>query len=411
MAKRVVAATALALAAGALATPAAGAGATPGLPLVVIDTERRIVDDPKVDARMRIVSGGATRFSGRIGIEIRGTSSMAYPKKQYAIEVRGAKGKGRDVRLLGMPRDDDWVLQGPYGDKTLMRNAVAYRTARSLGQYASRTRFVEVVINDDLRGVFVLMEPPELGEHRVAGEHLVEMTAPYKTKAGDRSFPSVTGQRFIHADPKPKDMGPRRTRWIQRRLSGAEAALYGPSFADAARGWRAHVDERSAVDAVLLHELLKNQDAFHASLFLHAAPGKRLRIGPAWDFDIAMGNSDFGESARLEGWMTPGRPWAGRLLQDPGFARALIARWRQLRAAGLREHVLAQVDANAARLRAAQARNFRRWPILGVRVWPNPVDPATGRALPDHRSEVAALRGWIDARVAWIDANVGGLAP
>ena len=81
-----------------------------------------------------------------------------------------------------------------------------------------------------------------------------------------------------------------------------------------------------------------------------------------------------------------------------------------MRAAGLREHLLGQVDANAARLRAAQARNFERWPILGTRVWPNPVDPATGRPRPDYRSEVAALRAWIYARVAWIDANIAGLA-
>jgi CotH kinase protein len=317
-----------------------------------------------------------------------------------------------------MPRDDDWVLQGPYGDKTLMRNVVAYRTARSLGHYASRTRFVEAVINDDFRGVFVLMEPPELGERRVAasnddvtGGYLVEMTAPHKVTEGDASFASVTGQRLVHADPEPDDMGPRRTRWIRRHLRAFEAALYGPAFADPARGWRAYLDERSAVDHVLLHELTKNEDAFHASLFVHKASGAKLRLGPAWDFDIAMGNSDFGESARLEGWMTAGRPWSGRLLQDPGFARAVAARWRELRAAGLREHLLDQVDANAARLRAAQVRNFERWPILGTRVWPNPVVPATGRPPPDYRSEVAALRAWISVRVAWIDANVAGLAP
>jgi hypothetical protein len=410
MATRTLAAAGLALVAGALGLAAPAVAAPARLPLVVIDTERRIVDDPKVDATMRIAARGRIRFSSRIGIEIRGTSSMAYPKKQYAIEVRDRDGDGRDAAPLGLPAADDWVLQGPYGDKTLMRNALAYRIARSTGRYASRTRFVEAVVNDDYRGVFVLMEPPELGRRRVAGEHLLELTAPYKVTPGDAHFPSLTGQRLIHADPEPEEAGPGPTRRIRHHLRAFEAALHGPAFADPAAGWRAHLDEASAVDHVLLHELLKNQDAFHASLFVHKPARGRLRLGPAWDFDIAMGNSDFGESARVAGWMTAGRPWAGRLLQDPGFARALAARWRGLRAAGLREHALALVDANAGRLRGAQARNFERWPILGARVWPNPVDPATGAPPPDWPAEVAALRGWLEARIAWIDANVDGLA-
>jgi hypothetical protein len=407
MVKRAVTVAAVALAAGLATTPGEAAGAPGALPRVVIDTERRIVGDPKVDGRMRIAAGGRTRFSGRIGIEIRGTSSMAYPKKQYAIEVRDRDGDGRRVRLLGLPREDDWVLQGPCGDKTLMRNALAYETARSMGRYASRTRFVEAVVNGDFRGAFVVMEPPELGARRVAGDYLLELTPPYKVKEGDASFASATGQRLIHADPEPKEMGPRRTGAIRRRSAAFESALHGPAFADPARGWRAHLDERSAVDHVLLHELLKNQDGFHASLYVHAPARGRLPLGPAWDFDMAMGNSDVGDSARVEGWITAGRPWAGRLLQDAGFVRALAARWSELRARGLREHLLGRVDAHAARLRHAQARNFRRWPILGVRVWPNPAG-----ALPaDYPSEIAALRTWLARRVAWIDANVGGLAP
>jgi hypothetical protein len=119
MARTKVTVAALALTAGGLAAPASAKSPPPQLPLVVIDTAQRIVDDPKVDATMRILSGRsttrfwATRFSGRVGIEIRGNSSMAYPKKQYAIEVRDRQGKGRDARLLGMPRDDTGCCRAP----------------------------------------------------------------------------------------------------------------------------------------------------------------------------------------------------------------------------------------------------------------------------------------------------------
>ena len=422
----------VALAASVAAIGAASAAAAPGpaasavratLPLMVIDTERRIVDDPKVTARMRVIDRGpgrvnrpgqrATGYDGRIGIEIRGTSSMAYPKKQYSIETRTATGRNRSVRLLGLPKENDWVLQGPYGDKTLMRNVVAYATARGLGAYASRTRYVEVVVNRDYRGVFVLMETPKIDTRRVAardddvtGGYLLEMTDRYKLKRGDQSFASSTGQALVHTDPEPKEMGPARTRWIRGHLAAFESALYGPSFADPSRGWRAYLDEPSAVDVVLINELFKNEDAFRSSLFVHKSSGIKLRLGPVWDFDVAMGNSSYGDSQRLEGWITTGRPWASRLLQDPAFVEALIQRWQQLRAGGLQGQLLRRVDASVRTLGSAPARNFRRWPILGVPVWPNPLDPVTGRS---YAAEVEFLRSWLTARIAWIDANLAGL--
>lgn len=126
------------MAIGATATAAPGPKAwvvRATLPLVAIDTEGRIVNEPKVSARMRVIDRGAGRvnrlgmratgYDGAIGIEIRGSSSLGYPKKQYSIETRTAGGKNRSVRLLGLPKENDWVLQGPYGDKTLLRNSVA----------------------------------------------------------------------------------------------------------------------------------------------------------------------------------------------------------------------------------------------------------------------------------------------
>ena len=420
-----------ALAASAVAAATAAPAASPGsaaseagatMPLVAIDTERPIVDRPKVTGRMKVIdrrrARPATIDAGAIGIEFRGSSSLEYPKKQYGVETRTAKGENRNVRLLGLPKENDWVLQGSYGDKTLMRNVVAYGTARALGAYASRTRYVELRVNGDYRGAYVLMETPKLDERRVAaddrdvtGGYLLELTARSKLTRGDRSFASSTGQALVHTDPEPEEMGPARTRWIREHVAAFESALHGPAFTDPSRGWRAYLDERSAVDVVLLNELFKNEDAFRSSLFLHKPSGAKLRLGPVWDFDVAMGNSSHGESARLEGWITTGRPWASRLPQDPAFADALIRRWRRLSASGLQEWLLRRVDASVRALGSARARNFRRWPIIGVPVWPNPLDPATGRPRTSYAAEVGFLRSWLTARVAWIDANVEALRP
>ena len=154
---------------------------------------------------------------------------------------------------------------------------------------------------------------------------------------------------------------------------------------------------------MLLQELLGNPDAFHASTYFHRAPGGRIVLGPLWDFDIAMGNTTLDRFRTPPGWHLGQRPYVERLYRDRGFVRAMAARWRELRRDGLRRRVLGMIARDARVLRGAQARNFRRWRILGRYVWPNPVDPRTGRYRPSWRSEFAYLRGWLAQRITWMD--------
>ena len=313
-----------------------------------------------------------------------------------------------------MPADDDWVLYAAYNDKTLMRNAVAYATARRLGRYAARTRFVEVRLNGRAHGVYVLMEKLKLTGDRLdlpEPAQLMEWTFSYQAKRKGRYFRLPVSEYFLlFEDPERGDLGKRRRAQVRGSLGAAERALYGDGFRDPQTGWRRHIDAAAAVDYVLINELFKNQDAFHASTYLARGAGGRWQLGPVWDFDIAMGNSDYGPSAVLEGSMLEDRAWAARLYRDPAFVAAVAARWRALRAGGLRRALLRDVARHARRLEAtgAAARNFRRWPVLGVRVWPNP--PAAVRRT-TYRSEVAALRSWLERRIDWMDGHVRELRP
>ena len=384
------------------------------LPLIAIDTSRAVPNEPKVAARVRVIdrpgrranrlSGGGNVHAGRAGIETRGHSSQLFPKKQYALELRDRKGDGRDVGLLGLPADDDWVLSASYSDKTLMRNALAYRTARTVfGRYAPRTRYVELVLNGNYRGVYVLTQQIELGPGRVEadGGWLVELAFGYQAN-GERHFRSLrTGRPLLYTDPD--DPGRRRAGEIRADVARFEGALHGRRFRHPERGWRARLESSAAIDFVLLQELFGNQDAFHASTYFYRAPDGRIVLGPIWDFDIAMGNTTLGHFRTPPGWHLGQRPYVGRLYRDRGFVRGMAARWRELRTAGLRRRVLSAVASDARRLAGPQARNFRRWHILGRYVWPNPVDPRTGRYRATWKAEVAYLRRWLAARIAWID--------
>jgi hypothetical protein len=404
-----------ALAAVAVCTPAAEAAKLRTmLPLVTIRAAKPIPDDPKVAARIRVIDRPGRRanrtsdpgnvYAGGAGIELRGHSSQLFPKKQYGVELRDRRGEGRDVSLLGMAADDDWVLSASYSDKTLMRNALAYRTARRVfGRWAPRTRHVEVMLNGRYRGVYALTQRIGLGDGRVeTGDNgwILELVFGYQA-FGERRFRSPrTGRPLLYTDPD--DPGRRQARAIRRDVTRFERALYGKRFRHPRRGWRAHADPAAAVDYVLLQELLGNQDAFHASTYFHRSRGE-IVFGPLWDFDIAMGNTTLDRFRTPPGWHLGQRPYAERLYRDRGFVRAMAQRWRDLRRAGLRRKMLSMVASDARLLRGAQARNFNRWRILGRYVWPNPVDPRTGRYRPSWRSEVAYLRRWLAARIAWID--------
>ncbi|GAI30264.1 unnamed protein product, partial [marine sediment metagenome] len=174
------------------------------LPIAIIDTfgkyvgqttERQTLTfagfiDTVTRGRIRITN--PPDFIGRAGLNIRGKSSTGFAKKQYHLETLDEYDGDKDVSILGFPAESDWVLQAPYSDKSLMRNFLAYKWSNDIGRYAVRTRFIELFLNTDGRGVsmsdyvgvYVLMEKIKQGENRV------NIT---KLEPSDNAEPQITG--------------------------------------------------------------------------------------------------------------------------------------------------------------------------------------------------------------------------
>ena len=95
------------------------------LPIVVITTPsgQSIQDDPRIVCNMGVIDNGFnvrnyitdpfTNYDGRIDIEIRGSTSQQYPKKGYGFETQDSLGANLQVAILGMPPENDWILNGP----------------------------------------------------------------------------------------------------------------------------------------------------------------------------------------------------------------------------------------------------------------------------------------------------------
>lgn len=401
------------------------------LPIVIIDTFGQwIPDDPKIPARIKIVYNALDSrhvdFEGKIGIEVRGKTSQMFPKQQYGFEIQDDSGNDKDVSLLGLPAESDWVLNGPYSDKTLMRNYLAYEFSNRIGRYASRTKFVEVFLNDsgDTRiggkhyvGVYLLMEKIKRGRKRVNIKSLKptqnrpsEITGGYILKIDkidwyDTYFSTRHGTQLIHVYPKGREMSPAQKVWIREYMNAFESALAGKDFADPKRGYARYIDIDSFIDHFIINELFKNTDGFRNSTYMYKDRNGKLKMGPVWDFNLSMGNTVLYRGWETDSWLIGTNPvpfWWGRLLMDENFKRRLVKRWRTLRKKELAtSELLDEIDRTAGYLYDAQKRNFQKWRVLGYRVFGNP-----GPYLPTYEQEVQQLKTWLQARVKWMDGRI-----
>jgi hypothetical protein len=147
------------------------------IPLVIIDTKgNTIVDEPMVNATMKIIDNGpgkmnhpydASVFNGPIGIEYRGSYSLLFPQKSYGFETRDVNGNSMNVSLLGFPEENDWILLAHYDDKSFVRNTLAYTLFEEMGHYATRSKFCEVIVNDQYMGIFTLIGKIKRDKNRV----------------------------------------------------------------------------------------------------------------------------------------------------------------------------------------------------------------------------------------------------
>ena len=170
------------------------------LPRIVITTDSPINAQKKVDGRMKVYDSRATdaacSYDGCIGIKWRGNSSLSFDQKKYTLELRDDAGKDRDVSLLGMPKESDWVLLAPYNDISMLRDPFAFQLWRDMGHWAPRTSYCEVSVNGEYMGIYILSESIKRGPDRVNIS---------KLKKSDTTGRELTGGYIVRVDAFDQD--------------------------------------------------------------------------------------------------------------------------------------------------------------------------------------------------------------
>ena len=415
-----------------------------------IDTyEKEILDEPKILGELIISLDSNIIHKGYIGIEKRGSSSQYfYEKKQYGVETWDQYGADIDVSLGGLPKEEDWIFYGPYGDKSLIRNNLIYSLSNNMGRYASRSKFMEVIINGDYKGVYSLFEKIKVDKHRVnisktqsssgegtgyiikidklTGEAVdiyndyndqISFLSNYDSNGDSLNDNSHSKIHFLYHYPKPEEISSDQKSFIQNIIHQFENALNTDNFQEPFNGYRRYIDIDSFVDFFILNELSNNVDAYRLSTFIHKDISGKLKMGPIWDFNLAFGNANYCNGDAVDKWMFKFNDycqgdlwkvpfWWKRLLEDDSFKAKIVTRWFDLRQNTLSNDSIFQLlngFVEKLKISGSVDRNFQRWQILDKWIWPNAYVGA------NYDEEIDYLSTWLLNRLQWIDSNIESL--
>ncbi len=408
------------------------------LPIIIINTEKDsntgkfkdIPVDPRMNAYMKIIyrqdgsrnlvsdqnTSSFLNFDGKISIEQKGSTSQRLDKKPYTLTILGSGKKNNDhVSLLGMPSDNDWILNALAYDSSLIRDYLSYDLARSMGEYAPRGVYCEVIVNDDYKGLYILLEKIKVGKDRV---HIAKLSKE------DESYPAITGGyivkadkpngdpvafvlkdskdstvRFINHYPKPEFITPKQNEYINSVFNKLRDAMIAQneSMVD---GYPSIIDVPNFINFMLINELASNVDGYQYSTYLHKDRNGKLRAGPVWDFNLTYGNDLFiwgYDRSHADLWQfdnndnTGPRFW-NDLYRNPTFRCQMAKRWKELTQTGqpLDLNVIyKKIEERVSLLKEATERESARWGKVG-----------------DHDMHIQKMKDWLSKRMNWMNEQL-----
>ena len=395
-----------------------------GLPLVVINTVDAVEPYDKVNdiaSYVRIINTDHSFVMDSATTRLRGNASTQFPKKPYRIKF-----DSKQQPLDAPAKAKKWTLINNYGDKTLMRNLLAFHISQQMGMpYTPYGRAVDVILNGEYKGCYQLCDQIEVNKNRVnidemeytdisgealTGGYLWEIDAyAYEEKSWFNSNHNIP---VTIKSPDEDDITPEQSRYIRDFFNAMEADVYGSHFAHPDNGWRRLLDAETFLKHFLIGELSGNTDTYW-SVYQYKKRGEnKVYTGPVWDFDIAFDNDyrTYPLNNKSEFVCFSGGSVAGDMgtfvrrivLQDPNTMTELQSHWQ----AGRHHHITAEdlcqwIDSMALVMDRAQQLNFMRWDILRRQEHMNPVARGT------YAAEVAYLKDYITKRIAWMDRRLG----
>lgn len=404
------------------------------LPTVVIETYNNQIESYATEATyasIKIYDDTEILLESDIEIKVRGRSSRGFPKKQYNIKLVDEVGNGRNKKVLGMPKESDWALNGSYIDRSFIRNYIAFEVAGEIMPYAPRVEFCKVYLVDDAakevenkhyQGIYLMIEKIKRDDQRVdiqkVSDKYEEISYIAQRNQNNRGIPTIEvwGEISGYYEnelqvvyPSTKNITPQQIEYISQDVSKFEKILFSTNFDDSIDGYRKYIDVNSFIDYFIINEYFANIDGGALSTFFYKDIGGKITMGPVWDFDSAMGNyqwyvkedREIYEQSAYKEFVMIDKPWFHELLQDTEFVEEVIKRYRELRKTYLSDkHLLALIN-DAVELLGQE-------PIEDEKKWRSSLDlqPSKVRT---YKEDIEYLKTFLVERGKWLDKHIGDL--
>ncbi len=411
------------------------------LPIVIINTKynassgkyEEIMDADRIIADMKIVkrpdngrnyvsdqnNAEYLNYNGKIDIEIRGSTSQWLDKKPYGLSTKKSDGTtSNNVSLLGMPPDNDWVLNALAYDQSLMRDFICYNIYNEMGRYTTRTQYCELVLNGEYRGLYLLQEKLKQGSGRI------NVT---KIKSGDNLSPALTGGYIIKADkftdydevawsmnsytpadnyveyicvlPKYDEVNSTQLNYIKNIFFELEKQAKYKNAENT--GIPSVIDIPSFIDYMLISEYSANVDSYQYSTFFHKERGGDLRAGPIWDNNLTFGNDLFQlgyDRSKTYTWQFDNNDNEGSyfwkdLFNTPKFKCYLTKRWKELSQPAMPlsySNLVNLIDSAKALISEAAINEQLKW-----------------NTIPYHEEDINKIKTFADTRSSWMNGQFG----
>ncbi len=403
------------------------------IPTVSIHTKdaEDIIEKKKyLDGVISIISeNGQVIYTDSLQIRGRGNASWDFPKKPYKFKLNNK------ANLLGFPsKEKNWTLINNYGDKTLMRNLLAFDLSKQFDMaFSPAGSAVDVLLNGEYKGTYHLSDQIEVAAGRVEVEEI---------KENDVDNNQITGGYLLEIDayayyedswfessntkipvtikyPKKKNITSDQYNYIRSHFNKMESSVLSSDFINNTPSYRDYLHVPSFVRHMLIGELSGNTDTYWSTYLYKKREDDLFYFGPVWDFDLAFENDKRTYPINEKGmeWLFEKngsnakgmKNFVQRLLADDSFYSELRDIYSFYRENGVltEENLSALVDKYEQEIFESQKLNFTRWDILDKKVHMN------FQSLGSFEDEVAVVRDYLIHRIRWMDEKlayiVGGV--
>jgi hypothetical protein len=367
------------------------------------DKEHQIV------SQLTIISGDGTALLSEPGTtRERGNASRSFPKKPYRIKF------DKKQHVLDAPaKAKKWTLINNYGDKTLMRNMLAFELSRRMGMtYTPYGTAVDVLLNGEYKGCYQLCDQVEINKNRI---NITEMTSK------DNEGSALTGGYFVEIDAYAYE----EKSWFNSN-KGNPVTIKSPDedsittqqknyikgyFNKMEADWKSYLDLNSFLRHFLVGELSGNTDTYWSVYMYKDRDDDMMYTGPVWDFDLAFNNDQrtYPVNSKTDYIYRSGGSCAGNMrsftdkivVNDANAKKQLVEIWDEARQGGLtEENMVAYIDSLESVLQQSQKLNFIRWPMMNQLVHQN------FKIWGSYEAEVENVRDFMKERIDWMDRKL-----